>query len=150
MNINGIIRKGKFVDDELINNDCYGLEYKREILKIIENKNIKCLIDIHGCKSCYEFDIDIGTNFGNNTNNNTKLLNILVNNLSTIGKVEVDGKFTATKEEIISNYIHKESNIPCFQIEISAEIREDKERLLEFINSMKNALIQIKNELKEI
>lgn len=121
---NGIIRISNLGDDPNSENTGYGLEYKKAILDFAERTNIKCLIDIHGCGDNHPFDIDIGTNNGININYNNSFLNIIYEQLSSIGKATIDHTFKASKDITVCNYISKNTNIPCFQIELSTSLRE--------------------------
>ena len=145
----GIIRTFNLDDDPNYENQGHGLEYKNAILGIIKQNNISCVIDIHGCASGHSFDIDIGTNDGVNINKNKNLLNIINQGLLMVGKISVDRKFKASGGTTISNYIHKNSNIPCFQIEITSEIRRSPDRLLKMLNQFEIIIKELSAEIQK-
>lgn len=118
-------------------------------MKIIEQNNIAYVIDIHGCKSGYCFDIDIGTNNGDNVNNEERHLGILKRRLSQVGETTIDRVFKASGDVVISNYIHKKSNVPCFQIEISSEIRKNSDRLLKMLNQFEIIIKELSREIEK-
>ncbi len=133
---NGIVRTCNFGDNPNSENEGYGLKYKEAILQLIEDKNIKCLIDFHGCKDTYGFDFDIGTNNKKNINNMDDYLKIIQNGLGKIGIVTIDNHFKATKEEVICNYVSRHSKIACFQIEISKKIRLNKQSMINLLQQL--------------
>lgn len=153
--VNGIVRTFNLMDDPNDENSGYGLKYKNGILDIIKQKNIVCMLDIHGCGKEYGFDIDIGTDNRNNINRANNLLNIINMGLIKCGKVEIDKIFSASDCKTISKYINRKSNIACFQIEISSIIRKDINRLMQLLDAfeeiIKNLEIEIEkmNELEE-
>ena len=57
-NCYGIIRNYNELDDPNYDNFGVGLAYKEQILKIVKEKNIKLVLDIHGCNSQHNFDFD--------------------------------------------------------------------------------------------
>ena len=65
------------------------------------------MIDVHVCKDTHGFDIELGTNCGENINYDEKYLDILRNNFSTLGKIVVDNKFCAIRNTTVSNFINK-------------------------------------------
>ena len=132
----GLTRTFDFRDDPNYYNDGYSLKYKEEIIRIINEYAIKYLFDIHGCSNRYNFDIDIGINNYKNITNKDDV-DIIVSHLSKLGKVMIDSKFNASRDEIISKYIHELTGIPCFQIEINHEIRYNKTyELLDSFNEL--------------
>lgn len=147
---NGIIRTFNLSDDPNSENSGYGLKYKNAILEIIKQNNIKCLIDIHGCRKDYGFDIDIGINNGINANGTGKLLSTIKNGISRCGIIEVDRCFQASEDTNICNYIHRKGGIDCFQIEISSAIRKDFDKLLLFLDSFGQAIKELTEEIEKI
>lgn len=143
LNAFGITRVANLEDDPNFYNEGFSLEYKNQILKLIEENNIKLLIDIHGCKDTHGFDIEIGTNKGKNINFDSDVLEIFVNNLSEVGLVSVDTLFMASREETVSCYVHNTLDIVCLQIEISSKIRFDEERLLQFVRVLECAIKKV-------
>lgn len=143
--VNGIIRTYNLGDDPNFENEGYGLKYKNAMLNRIKEKQIKCVIDVHACKDGYGFDIDIGTNNGKNIKNGEQYVAVLEKEFSKIGKVTIDEKFKASREMVISRYIHQKSKIPCFQVEICINLRKNK------LNELLEAFERIIEELiKEI
>lgn len=146
----GIIRTFNLNDDPNWENSGYGLKYKNAILDIINQRNILCMIDIHGCKSDYGFDIDIGTDNGKNINMANNFLNIINNGLIKCGKVETDKIFSASDSSVISKYINRKSNIACFQIEISSAIRKDMDRLIQLLDTFEEIIKNLEIEIEKM
>lgn len=142
-NAYGIVRLYNSFDDPNYENEGIGLEYKNEIIKLVKNKNIKYLIDIHGCQDIYDFDIDIGTNDGMNITTAKNELNFIQKQLSNIGIVSIDNIFKASNNVTISNYIHSKLGIPCFQLELSQKVRyEETKKLLDDLEIIIKSLIK--------
>lgn len=144
---NGIIRNYNLGDDPNFENEGYGLKYKNAMLKCINEKQIKCVIDVHACKNGYGFDVDIGTNNGKNIQSGKQYLTVLEREFSKIGKVTVDERFKASGEAIISRYVHERSNIPCFQLEICAELRRSK--LMELLEVFEMSIENLRKEIRK-
>ncbi len=147
---NGIIRTFNLMDDPNNENSGYGLKYKKGILDIIKQRNIVCMLDIHGCGKEYGFDIDIGTDNGNNIKGANNLLNIINMGLIKCGKVEIDKIFSATDNKIISNYINRKTNVACFQIEISSAIRKDINRLMQLLDAFEEIIKNLDIEIQKM
>lgn len=137
---NGIVRTYNSNDDPNYENTGKALQYKKAILKCISEKNIPILLDVHACKDCYGFDIELGTNYGENINNDEEILEILKSEFSKIGRVVVDEKFKASKSTTVSNYINKNSDILCVQIEISKKFRRENEDLIKLLNTFESII----------
>ena len=101
-------------------------EYKKKIVEIIKESNIKILLDIHGCKKEREFNVELGTAEGFNLCKRKDILNSLINILkkNKINNIEVDTKFKAGTYHTISYTIAKELKIPAIQIEINGNYRD--------------------------
>lgn len=128
----------------------YDLEnnyYKTFLKKAIKNENIILLIDLHGADTNRDFDIDIGTDNLKNIENKKYIVYELVNKLhaSKIENIKIDSVFKASSVHTICKYIHKETNIPCVQLEISG-----KYRYIENINGINKFLNGIISYIKEI
>lgn len=142
--VNGIIRVYNDSDDPNYENNGSSLKYKEAILDLIKEKDIVLLIDLHGCKDTHGFDIELGTNYGENINYDEKYLDILRNNFSTLGKIVVDNKFCAIRNTTVSNFINKKSNIQCVQMEISKRFRNDN--LLKLLDVFEIIIKEIRNK----
>ena len=97
------------------NYDMENNEYKEEIKKIIKENDIRILLDIHGAKDEHNFDIDLGTAYGENINNNIEILKRLKNYFKKykIENVTENKTFKADSIRTISKYINKETKIQC-------------------------------------
>lgn len=107
------------------NYDIKNNEYKEEIKKIIKENDIKILLDIHGAKDEHGFDIDLGTAYGENINNNIEILEKLKSYFKkyNIENITENKTFKADSIRTISKYINEETKIPCIQLEISCKYR---------------------------
>ena len=125
-----LIKTKNNYDDANFDSDCM---YRRALAKIIKEKNIKYLIDFHGLASHREMDINLGTNFGNNTKVNEPAFKNLLALLKKEFKVVVDQPFMAS-ETTISGHFSKEFNIFTIQIEVNCKITNRKENIADFNN----------------
>ncbi len=121
-------------------------KYKDSIKKLIQEKNIQYLIDIHGLAANRDCDINLGTHIGKNIKNNLDLFNKLNNLLINNGfNVSIDQPFMAGKQTI-SGSINNEFNIWTLQVEINCAITNKKEnferykKLLTILNNWINTI----------
>lgn len=110
------------------NYDIENNEYKEEIKHIVKENNIKLLLDIHGAKDDYDFDIDLGTSYGENINNNMEIIEKLKKCFKKykIENVTENKTFKADSIRTISKYINEETKIPCIQLEVAWRYRDFK------------------------
>lgn len=102
-------------------------KYKTSIKKLIQEKDIKYLIDIHGLASNRDYDINLGTHIGQNIKNDLDLFNNLYNSLiSNSFNVSIDQPFMAG-QQTISGSINNEFNLWTLQVEINCAITNKKE-----------------------
>ncbi len=134
----GITRICNLLDDPNYYSTGISLQYKENCIKLIHDYHINYLFDIHGCKNSYPFDIDIGT-----TNYNEEL-DILYCYLSKLGKVEVNKLFKASNNNNVTYFVRKQTNIPCYQIELSSDIRFHKTN--ELIQEFNEIISEIKTK----
>lgn len=148
---NGIIRTCNWNDDPNYENKGNALKYKETILQLIKDKNIKLLIDIHGCNNKHGFDIEFGVSNGENINYDNTYLEIFEQNFSKIGKVVIDKEFLAKSEGTVSKFINKNSKIQCIQIEISRKYRKEQliETLVAFENVIEKCIILFKGDMNK-
>ena len=120
----GITRVHNMLDDPNYYN--YGISqmYKEKCLELIRNYEIKYFFDIHGCSNNHFFKIDIGTNNGLNINKD--ILDLLIKYFNKLGKVTIDNNFKASRSSNISKYLHEQTGISCYQIELCNELRFNK------------------------
>lgn len=145
---NGIIRTFNLQDDPNSENARYGLEYKKAILGLVEQKDISCMFDIHGCGDNHLFDIDIGTNNGININGANNFLDTIYEKLAAIGHTVVDKEFRASQDTTICNYISKKTDISCFQIELSTSLRKNPNKLLQLLDSFEMIIEELSKQIK--
>lgn len=145
---NGIIRTSNLQDDPNFENVGYGLEYKKAILKLAEQKSIVCMLDIHGCSSNYPFDIDIGTNNGVNTHYINSYLNTIYEKLASIGHTTIDHTFISSQDTNICNYISSKTDISCFQIELTTSLRKDPTKLLKLLDCFEIIIAQLSKQVE--
>ena len=144
----GIIRTYNMQDDPSADNTGHGLLYKKAILELMERKPIRCLIDLHGCRDNSAFDMDIGTNQGKNTQGNQELISWVRDQLAKAGRTGVDYFYTAERNTTVCNYVSSEKGIPCIQIELSATLRTDPDKLISLISALEEVITHVERQLE--
>ncbi len=106
--------------------------YKSDLGKIIKDKNIKYVLDIHGLAAKRECDINLGTHLGQNIKTDEKAFDVLLKNLTKINfKVSVDQPFMGGGNTI-SGFAANKFGVWSLQIEINCEITNKKENFPKF------------------
>lgn len=125
--------------------------YKKEIEKIVKERKIKLLLDIHGARNENNFNIDIGTSDGENIKGKEYIVEELKESLARQGiqKIVENSKFKANTIHTISKYIHETTKIPCIQIEIAGRYRYIKnvENIEKLINGLEKFIEKIEEKL---
>lgn len=124
--------------------------YKQELSNLINQKQIKLLIDIHGAKNENKFDIEIGTNDGENIENKGYIVKELKEILLKQGikNIVENVKFKASSMHTISKYIHEKTKIPCIQLEITGRYRYIEN--IDGIEKLINGIEQFIKKIEEI
>lgn len=96
-------------------------DYKKELVKIINTKNIKLVLDFHGASKDREFDVEIGTLDGVSVDSTVinDLEKIFLKN--GISKIEYNNPF---KGGGITKRVHTSTNAEAIQIEINRNYRD--------------------------
>ena len=118
-------------------------EYKKEVLKIIKEKNIKLFLDIHGAADTEEFEIDIGTDNLKSLKGQREILEkfIQICDKKGIYKIGIGKKFKADTLHTITKTISSKTEIPAMQIEITKKYRdlnqiENMKKIIEYIKEL--------------
>lgn len=99
--------------------------YKRELVKIVNENDIKCVIDLHGAADSWEFDIDVGTCYSDTLNGHNHLYDFIRKVAYDCGikKVTHNSVFVAPKQTV-TNYVARTTGIPCMQLEVNNKFRD--------------------------
>ena len=143
----GIVRTFNRMDDPNFDDSGYGLRYKDAIVRLVKENGIVCVIDVHACSDEHGFDVDIGTNAGGNINS-SDFLDIIRDEFEKIGMTEVDKLFKAAGENTVCNYVHRMSVVSCFQVEISARLRWEAEKLIGVVEVLENIVKRVGKSAK--
>lgn len=110
--------------------------YKRCAHKLLNEIDVKCLLDLHGAKMEREFDIDLGTVDGKSIDQDTirKMVEIFNNN--GLENIYENHTFHAIRKRCVANYISQEFGIPAVQIEINSKFRDPHWNLEQFISTI--------------
>ena len=102
--------------------------YKKTIKKIIEDKDIRYLIDFHGLCASRDCDINLGTHLGQNIKTDEIAFNGLYKELVQNGfKTTIDQPFMAGARTISGSMASLYKNLWTIQIEINCSITNKKE-----------------------
>lgn len=133
----GIIRIKNLDDDPNYYNEWLSLDFKNEIIEMMKDNDIRYGFDIHGCRDGLWFSIDIGTNYGKNINEDTKLLSHIQRDLkNNLWDVVVDTIFEASKKEIVSTYVSEQTGCPYIELEICRALREKTDYIVSLISKV--------------
>lgn len=129
-------------------------EYKDELIKYIEEKEIEYLIDIHGKTSIKTYDLEIVTNNLKNIDNDKELLKKIVKIFknNSVKKVKVDSIFKSSLNTICQT-VNKETGIKALQFEIGKKYRiKESKHYNEIINSLFDIIsyLQKREKLEDI
>lgn len=114
------------------NRDNYD-KYNIEMRRIIKDKNIKLVIDLHGSRSDRDFDIEFGTL--NNLSADYSTIKELEEefNLNGINNIKYNDPF---KGGFITQGLYGLTDIDIIQLEINQRLRDDPESLERLIRSL--------------
>lgn len=142
----------KFINSDKDANYDVECDYKKECLKTVKRSKIKLLIDFHGMAMEREQDICLGIADGELLNNDKEFIDFIVEAFRKEGfkNVAVDNPFNAKRAECVSNFIHREANIPTMQIEINGKYRlpESPDYNIEGVKKAVKSIIKYFNKTK--
>lgn len=116
---NLIIKTKNLFDNSNFDTDC---SYRKEIARLIKQKDIKFLLDFHGLAKDRECDINLGINYGENIKSNKKVFEKILFVLKKAGfMVSIDNPFSGSFKTISGTFA-REYNIFTIQIEINCGI----------------------------
>lgn len=121
--------------------------YKDSIRKLIKEKNIKYIIDLHGLAANRGCDINLGTHIGYNVRNNELIFDKLYNKLvDEFFVVFIDRPYMGHSRTISGNFANEYSDMWTLQVEINCSITNKKENF----NRYKQLLCILVDWIKEI
>ena len=127
--------------------------YKNKIKKLINNRKIKFVLDIHGSDKYHKFDVDIGTYNHNSILGNKELVKILILSFKNYGFKKIsENFFTKTHKDTITRFSYH-LGIPSIQLEINKSnryLRFEKENTLRMYKALFEAIKKIKEDFLEI
>lgn len=120
-------------------------EYKKEIVDIIKNNDIKLLIDLHGLSGNRKTDIDIITHYGKTIGQDSKIIDELKKCFEENGILNLseDKYFYAKSEKVIVHYIWNLLELPSIELEINWNYRdfEKPDNLTKLINALESFIL---------
>lgn len=128
-------------------------EYKQELVSYIQENDIKVLIDLHGSAKTREFAVEMGTiDEADSSLHQYQFIEELIHITleSSMGKwLKEDGKvisnnsvFAASNPNTVTNFVSRETKIPCIQLEINRLYRDpkQKERFESLVDGLEKAI----------
>ena len=120
----------KYHNDGIDDNFVLHTKYKQAIGKLIKEKKIKLVIDIHGMvgsrsKRYRGYHVELGTDCGKNLLGRTYISEEITDifNKHGVDKVVTDKKFRASKPYTIAKYTSENYKVPAIQIEVGGDFR---------------------------
>ena len=148
---NGIILSKTNGEDP--NYDANG-PFKNTLRKIINEQNIKCVINLHGMTSAHPWDLVFGSNLGRNLGPHSRLLSLAVETMHDAGfnriLVDDDSLFNASHPHNLSSYSWNHCNTPSFQLEINRHYRNpihQPQKFHQLITGLNSAIMNIAKDL---
>lgn len=116
-------------------------EYKRELLRVVKENNIKLVIDLHGAKKYRDFDIEFGTlnNITADFSTINELKEAFIEN--GIKNISLNDPF---KGGAITQYLYNLKDVDVIQLEINGKYRDfnNLDLLKQLIESLSNFIKQ--------
>ena len=124
-------------------------KYKKKIKKLIDESNIKFVIDIHGSSNTHKFDIDIGTYDSKSLLGNKKYIEIFKSSLKKYGFNSIsENFFTRIINDTVTRFSYA-LGVPALQLEISKssrDLRNEKDNTLRMFKALYEAIETIKED----
>jgi len=128
-------------------------KYKAKIKKLIDNNEIKLVMDIHGSSDHHRFDVDIGTYNYKSILGNRKIVKILKSSFKKHGFENIsENFFTRIPRNTVTLFSYK-LGIPSVQLEIQKSNRYpryEKENTLRMFKALFEAIEEIKTDFVEV
>lgn len=142
----------KYHNDGIDDNFVLHTKYKERIGKLVEEKNISLVIDIHGMvgsksKRFRGYHVELGTDDGRNLLGKNYISKDMKNSFNKYGvdRVVIDKQFKASRNHTIAKYVSTNYNVAAVQVEISGDFRNAANYKIENIEKLLNAFIEIVN-----
>lgn len=122
-------------------------KYKDAVVQYIKENDIKLFVDFHQLDGKRIENINLGIAHGNNMSDK-RIVDQFVKSFSenNIEHVTIDMPFSASGENVLSTYVHNNTNIDTIQIEINSSLVYDN---VDGFNNTLDALIKTFYNLKE-
>lgn len=148
----------KYHNNGIDDNFVLHTKYKENIGKLIKEKDIKLVIDIHGMvgsmsKRFRGYHVELGTDSGRNLLGKTYVSEKMIDlfNANGVDKVVVDKKFKASRNYTMAKYISTNYRVPAIQVEISGDFRNalnyDIKNVKKLLKSFEDIIGFISSEL---
>ncbi|MBO8128113.1 MAG: hypothetical protein H0Z39_02795 [Peptococcaceae bacterium] len=100
--------------------------YKGGVRRIVEENDIKLVLDIHGATRWRAFNVDIGSCHGKSVQHNPELLDLLLEEFRNhgIANVVVDDTFPGCGQPTVTRYVSAILNRAALQLEINKKLRD--------------------------
>ena len=146
----GIIREWYAIDDPNHNGGPRSQAYRDEVADIIENNDIKVLIDLHGfSKANHEYfgskRVVVGTNFGKNINWNYDVTFVFKKIFGD--DLLVDKTFAASNNNSVSKNAHINTCVSAYQLELESSLRKPGIRRVRTVKKLVKLVNEINKEI---
>lgn len=122
-----------------------GGKYKEKIGEIIEEYNIDLVLDLHGAARSRDFELDLGTDYGETVRNDwvQELKSSLSNN--GIKKVRENDTFAASEEGSVIHHVWNQYHTEAMQLEIHKNFRNPREDVESYYSLLNSLIFFVEN-----
>lgn len=112
--------------------------YRDRACEIIREHGIRALIDLHQMRAERLQSFEVGSGHGANVHGRRDLVGAVAGELEAtgLGRVVVDGLFSASKSSTVSASVSHNCQIPCVQIEINSGLVMDPDRFARVLDAL--------------
>ena len=122
-----------------------GGTYKEKIGEIIKDYEIDLVLDIHGADRTRDFDLDIGTNFGETVRDEwVELLKTILSN-NGIENVYTNHTFHASSKGTVTHHTWNHYNTEAIQLEFNRDFRDPVNDIESYNKALKSLILFVEN-----
>lgn len=140
----GVIRTWNHGDDPNYSQDSVSMAYRDQIVRLVQEYDIKWVFDLHGIKWRWKTDINLGINDGRNI----CCANSMIRHFAELWPddliVKIDEPYKAASPWTVSSYVHRQTSSNCVQIELGPKARTTKLGFGEFYMGFERLIKEIK------
>ncbi|MGJ9383495.1 hypothetical protein [Salipaludibacillus sp. CF4.18] len=122
-----------------------GGTYKEKIGEIIEEHDVDLVLDLHGAAENRDFDVDIGTNYGETVRNEWVEGITTIFSGNNINRVYENDTFPASTEGTVTKHTWNHYQTEAMQLEIHRNYRNPRNDLDSYYEALKSLVLFVEN-----